>query len=211
MGTIANGSNDSDEVDQLLSKELLQLSFKDRNNIKEEIHGVWNPFPEEKENPESLTRALLDLDRELISIIRSNNSNGVQEEHIPSNREFKLAFLRCELFDVQKAAVRLIAYIKVIRGYCCCGGGVDGCVCGSFGCGRNGGGRIQSSKWFTKEEYTVLKKGIFQLMPYRDRSGRRVFVVTTDVYAHSLNTRVSHNISILLMYILCCVGLVALL
>ena len=46
-------------VDNLLSKELLQLSLKDRTAIQEEIHGVKCLAPEE--TPELLEASLIEL------------------------------------------------------------------------------------------------------------------------------------------------------
>jgi len=166
---------DEQEADRILAEELLQLSFDERNKIHEEIHGVRNAFLDSDEDSESMERYLYEMDGEVETTILEKIHRGLRLEHIPTNRKLRLTFLRCELYDVKKAAHRLVTYIRTAREQCSCGGGVAGCACGSVGDGETGG-RIQASKWFTKEEHSTLKKGIIQLMPYRDRSGRRVLI-----------------------------------
>jgi len=187
-----------EEADHILSEGLLRLSFRERNNISEEIHGVRDAFPEWKEHPEPMELSLLDMEMELESILLENNNyeHGLRLHHIPTNRQLRLSFLRCELYDAKKAAQRLVTYVRVVRGNCSCMGGIDGCTCGSFGNGENHG-RIQSSKWFTPGEYSSLKKGVIQFMPYRDRSGRRVLVVFSACFRLDIFTRVKIIIHLL--------------
>jgi len=179
-------------IDRILSDELLELSMTERNTITEEIHGVRDSFPEEKELPESLANSLNDLDAEIDSSLREHNDGrkrkftGLKPEHVPTNREFRLSMLRCELLDAKRAANRLLTYITLLRYACSCGRGVSGCNCGSFVAGNCG--RIQM-KWFTKEERAILKKGLVQLMPYRDRSGRRVLVIFSPIFKLIMRTR----------------------
>ena len=55
--------NDAKEVDDLLSKEMYNLTFADRNAISEEIHGVRCLAPEE--TPDLLRRSLVELQQHL--------------------------------------------------------------------------------------------------------------------------------------------------
>jgi hypothetical protein len=193
MGT---SERDDQEADRVLSGELLKLSFDERNKINEEMHGVRDDFPEFKEHPEATELSLLDMDCEIESILLNSEKNkcaGLQLEHIPTNREFRLAFLRCELHDATKAAHRLVRYIRLIRERCSCRGGVGGCACGCIEGGENGG-RIVATKWFTKEEYSVMKKGVIQLMPYRDRSGRRVVIPLSACFKLPIAMRVRFDV-----------------
>jgi len=188
MGT---SEHNDQETDRILSEELLKLSFDERNKINEEMHGVRDDFPEFKEHPEATELSLLDMECEIESILLNSENNkcaGLKLEHIPKNREFRLAFLRCELHDATKAAHRLVRYIRLIRERCSCRGGVAGCACGCIEGGENGG-RIVASKWFTKEEYSAMKKGVIQLMPYRDRSGRRVVIPLSACFKLSIVMR----------------------
>jgi hypothetical protein len=68
-----DNENDDREVDALLSKELLKLSFYDRSMIEEEIHGVRCMSP--AETPELLSTALKEFQYELNN--RLINNEGV--------------------------------------------------------------------------------------------------------------------------------------
>jgi hypothetical protein len=137
-----DNDNDDREVDALLSKELLKLSFYDRRMIEEEIHGVRCMAP--NETPELLSTALKEFQYELNNQLNSNDNN--EEEHDLSmmkaytciimyrenqnqknedvsssnssascppasacafyasyidTNEFRLRFIRCELFDIK--------------------------------------------------------------------------------------------------------------
>ncbi len=169
---------DEQETDRLLSEELLRLSFRERNEINEEIHGVRNPCPVNKEEPDFIELSLLDMDCEVESILGRTQDKanlGLRIEDVNNNRKLRLAFLRAELYDAKKAANRLVTFTRFIRAHCACGGGVAGCNCGSIG-DRDTGGRIITEKWFTREELSELKKGAIQLMPFRDQSGRRILI-----------------------------------
>ncbi len=182
-------------TDRMLSEKLLRLSFKERNRINEEIHGVSNPFPDEKEDPEALQLALWDMDNELERILE-NDTEGLKIEHMTANRAFRLSFLRVELFNIKKAATRLVTYTKLIRSQCACGGGVIGCNCGSTG-DRENGGRIIGEKWFTRDQYADLKKGTIQMVPFRDQSGRRVVAILSACFKIPAPTRVCQRVRFL--------------
>lgn len=179
------------ETDRLLSEELLRLSFRERNNINEEIHGVRNPYPVNKEEPEFIELSLLDMDCEVESILgRQDKANlGLRIHHVNNNRKLRLAFLRSELYDAKKAANRLVAFTRFIRARCACAGGVAGCNCGSIG-DRDTGGRIIAEKWFDRQELSELRKGAIQLMPFRDQSGRRILVALSVCFKIRNATRV---------------------
>ena len=158
-------------VDELLAKELLQLSVEDRNGIQEEIHGVRCLAKEE--TPEFIYNALRQLDFELnndesippsqkSAYIRSQELQMVQQHATYVNgTEFRLRILRCELFDVKKAARRMVNFLNYALEYF-----------GEYALVRP----IRISD-FTKSELKVFKtKGWFQFLPFRDRSGRRIFI-----------------------------------
>jgi hypothetical protein len=217
-------------VDELLSKEMLQLSVKDRNDIQEEIHGVKCLAVEE--TPELISKALKELSNEidrhipdsqkraylksLKPIIYNNNNNNNIRRHKSNNSninnscsnsdteddpqpdtettsssssspssdnnnnndhnnkndhnnnlsyihgdDFKLRFLRCDLFDVKKAAKRLVTYLDLL---------VE--IFGAYALKRP----ICLTD-FSKEELRHMRKGLIQMLPYRDRSGRRIIIV----------------------------------
>eukprot|EP00531_Pseudo-nitzschia_arenysensis_P001892 CAMPEP_0116146866 /NCGR_PEP_ID=MMETSP0329-20121206/17413_1 /TAXON_ID=697910 /ORGANISM="Pseudo-nitzschia arenysensis, Strain B593" /LENGTH=520 /DNA_ID=CAMNT_0003642683 /DNA_START=86 /DNA_END=1648 /DNA_ORIENTATION=- len=192
--------HDEQETDRLLSEELLRLDFRERNNINEEIHGVRNACPENKEDPEFIELALLDMDYEVESILerRKYEANfGLTIDHINSNRKLRLSFLRTELYDAKKAADRLVTFTRFVRDQCACGRGVAGCNCGCLG-DRDTGGRIIAEKWFTRQELSDLKKGAIQMMPFRDQSGRRVLVALSACFKIRNVTRLKMILYLLL-------------
>ena len=182
------------EVDHLLRDEMMQLSVRDRNKIFEEIHGVRCMAPDE--TPKFLERALLEIDSELAKIpiankkaflaataSRKNNSNqnnvcnnknhdknerkhgdccGVCSVNFVDSAEFRLRFLRCELFDAKKAAQRLVNYLELIT------------TMMPFKRGSELLKRPITLADFDEVEQSILRKGHLQLLPFRDRSGRRV-------------------------------------
>lgn len=157
--------------DDLLSREMMQLSLQARNDIQEEIHGVKCLAPEE--TPELLERSLVELETQIDMIVRSSASipniptrslilaRNLGDESYTNGRDFKLHILRCEMFDVRKAALRLCEYLDMIHSL--------------FGeeCLQR---KLNLHNDFTKEELRLIRKGYFQFLPFRDRSGRRIFV-----------------------------------
>jgi len=79
--------------------------------------------------------------------------------------EFRLKFLRCELFDARKAAIRMIKYLDLM---------VE--LFGLFALHR----KIKLSD-FSKHELQILRAGYFQIFPFRDRSGRRVMSIVGNM------------------------------
>jgi len=75
--------------------------------------------------------------------------------------DFRLRFLRCELFDVPKAVVRFLNYLNLAYE-----------LFGEVALHRQIG--IED---FTRREMRFVKKGFIQLLPYRDRAGRRVMAI----------------------------------
>lgn len=150
----ANGS-----LDNILSNQLLQLSLQDRNAINEEIHGVQTFAPEE--TSKMLTEALGKMDSEIEKI--SQKDAFVRSQEFPNtyvnSADFRLRFLRSDLFDVKKAANKMVTFLDLMSE-----------LFGDFALRR----QIQLSD-FSREEMQVFRTGHLQLLPYRDRSGRRIF------------------------------------
>jgi len=160
------------EVDDLLSKELYQLSVSDRNAVNEEIHGVRCMAPDE--TLELLKKSLLGLQQQLDTMPYKPAYDKAQAyaRHPATSATsyinttgFRLKFLRCELFDAAKAAIRLIKYLDLmIEMY------------GLFALQR----KIELTD-FSKHELQILRAGYFQMFPFRDRSGRRVMCIVGNM------------------------------
>lgn len=166
---------DTKAADTLLSQEMMNLSMNDRNDIQEEIHGVKCLAIEE--SPEYLEAALRDLAYTIDELTPNYEKQAyLQSQQPPQNgpnrdyrsyptyvneADFRLRFLRCELFDIRKAAQRMLKFLDIAKE-----------LFGEYALRRP----IRLSD-FSKEELRYMKKGRYQVLPNRDRSGRRVFVM----------------------------------
>lgn len=155
------------------SKAQLNLSFNDRNAINEEIHGVSCMAPEE--SPELINSALYGLNLELNTIQEKSAYNRAQEMYrtggggvgqhgYVNTNAFRLRFLRCELFDTKKAAARMVKYLDLMYN-----------TFGPYALTRP----VRLSD-LSREEMSFLRGGDYQLLAYRDRSGRRLLCIVTN-------------------------------
>ena len=167
--------DDPIQVDGVLTEELMKLSFQARNNFQEEIHGVRCLAPEE--TPELLCSSLDQLQyvidheiptHEKRAYLRSQHPQpGNKQRTYVNSTEFRLRFLRCELFDVSKAALRLVRFLDLVLE-----------LYGDYALQRS----IRLSD-FSKQELKHIRKGRYQFLPFRDRggiAGRRVLAVFPD-------------------------------
>ena len=162
-----NATTATATADSIFAKALTDLSLNDRTAIEDEIHGVTCMAVEE--TPHLLEHSLIDFESELHKINPKPAYDKAQQLLLVSYREssccyitekkFRLRFLRCELFNVQKAAERFISYLDFVAE-----------VYGEYALQRP----ISMSD-FSREEMSFLREGSFQLLPYRDLSGRRIF------------------------------------
>lgn len=179
-------ATNTEDVNELLSQELLKMSLHDRTDVQEEIHGVQCLSVEE--SPELVQRALQDFQKQLDALPdfkkktyiqiasvakeaknqhRRNHSSQIQPPPPPKHyaiddKDFRLRFLRAELFDSKRAVLRFVNYFEFVHEF--------------WGFGIVSQRQIRLSD-FSKEELKFFKKGYFQLLPFRDRSGRRVVVI----------------------------------
>ena len=203
-----------DVVDEMLAKAMLKLSFDERNAVNEELHGVkCLAIPE---NPEFLSRALEDFQREidktetnassvskkaynmillrrekeeernrtrLVSSSDKTSIAAVSETVYTKNHyaidddDFRLRFLRVELFDVQKAVNRFLAYLNLAHKFW-----------GEIALERP----IYLKDLLADEDVRkILKQGFHQILPFRDRSGRKIIVCFLDDRIHTQSEEVS--------------------
>ncbi|VEU41737.1 unnamed protein product [Pseudo-nitzschia multistriata] len=160
---------DPTSIDNMLAQEFLSLSFHDRNKINEEVHGVLCCSP--AETPELIAESIEKLDKELrlipgsekemysLSQSRFGRKNSSEEGgSYVNDKEFRLRFLRAELFDARMAASKMVAFLHV--------------VCDLFG--EYALQRPIRLSDFTEPELHTFRTGNLQLLPFRDRSGRRI-------------------------------------
>jgi hypothetical protein len=129
------GELDPNVIDKVLSNEFSKCSFQDRESISEEVHGVRCMAPEE--NIDMANASLWQLSKELDLICQSSSSNNNSNNNKNNNAssaykrsqqlgqqsitgtyvnsiDFRLKFLRCELFNARKAAIRIISYLQLL-------------------------------------------------------------------------------------------------
>jgi hypothetical protein len=156
---------DPEAVDHLLSEELKGLSFQKRTQIHEEIHGVRTFAVEE--TPEIIQTALQKLSDELGSIPVSEKQAYHQapvNSYIHGD-DFRLRFLRADLMDATKAAHRMVKFLDLLVEY-------FGPVVLT---------RPVRMSDLGKDATEVLRAGqTMQMLPFRDRSGRRILTCVTD-------------------------------
>ena len=188
--------NHSDiKLDDLIAQDFNNLSFQDRNAINEEMHGVSSLSPEE--TPEMVADAVHRLSLELDAINHKPsydksqqwNSNspsmgidcsrsvynynvdtlsaGTHSTYV-NTLDFRLRFLRADLFDAKKAAKRLVNFLAMVMDLY---DGNEELLRRPIG--------LNDLK--SKEEKDYLKLGNHQLLPFRDRSGRRVIAMVPDM------------------------------
>jgi predicted RNase H-like nuclease (RuvC/YqgF family) len=184
----------SRDIDNLLSKELQSLSIELRTKVQEEVHGVANLCPEE--NPVMIEEALNSMQQHLDEIQDKHLYDQLSPLSYLHTREWRLKFLRCELYDCKMAAERLVRFTEYMQQE------YDMEVlerplrlsdletkCGSRG----------------KEVMKGFKSGNTQLLPFRDRSGRRVLAAHLKGSALDAETRVGSSVRVWNGVILQCI------
>lgn len=146
----------------LLAKELNELSVQERDLISDEIHGVRGVICPE-ETPEMLEKSLAELSMELSCLPPTTTKQAYEEslkypESYIHTDDFRLIFLRVELFDAHKAAVRMMKYLDLIN----------------WAFGKKVLQRDISLADFDNKGREYLRAGYQQIFPGMDRSGRRV-------------------------------------
>jgi len=182
-----------DEVEDLMSKEMMQLSMESRLHIQDEIHGVGCMAPEE--TPKLLATSLEKMRNELDHVVPLEQKRSYLRAKIQYPRsyvhgdDFKLRFLRYDLFDVSKAAVRMAYFIDLLSD-----------IYGEYALERP----IRLSD-FSKQELAGLRKGRMQLLAERDRggagTGRRIFVIFPDKEWEDMPAEIRHKIFIYIMWV----------
>ena len=102
-----------DHVGYLINKQMLKYDINQRNAIYEEVHGVGSLSPEE--SPAMIENSLKALDRELEAIPAKQRLAYDRSKQTPHSYvhtpNFRLRFLRAELFDAQRAANRMTLFL----------------------------------------------------------------------------------------------------
>ncbi|KAL3904380.1 MAG: hypothetical protein SGARI_004946, partial [Bacillariaceae sp.] len=151
-----------EDVENLLAKELYQMSIDERSKIQDEIHGVDSMAT--TETPKLIQESLDKLQEEIDSFkgckTAYENALMAGSTYVTSD-EFRLKFLRAEFFDPAKAAARFLQNTQnLFRWF------------GSVALRRP----LRYSD-LTTADVALLKNGMLQLLNSRDRAGRLVLIV----------------------------------
>ena len=163
------------DVDSMLAQDLNTLSLQDREKVYEEIHGV-NSVTEETEA--LINQSLFHLERAIQRIQDKEAYNlainkSVQSKNYIESSKFRLMFLRCENFDVDSAASRLVLYLERMLTYF----------------GPDVLGRPLYYSDLNEDSQQYLEAGVHHLVPNeRDSSGRALFV---NMYLQAANIETS--------------------
>jgi hypothetical protein len=149
---------DHRSVETELAQELNQMSFVSRNEMNEEIHGLRTILPDETQEMIASKISKLDMELNMLSHKPSYEKAMRFSSRYVHSVEFKLRFLRAEVFDPKSAAVRLEKYLSYTMEHF----------------GEEALKRPINLNDLDKEEHDILKAGNFQILPCRDRSGRRI-------------------------------------
>lgn len=165
-GAFKIGVDPDQHFEDVLSKELLQLSVKDRNHIQEETHGVRCMAVEETPRlvEDSLSKLVIELDENIPNAQKRAYLLSQQRpasKAFVNSRDFRMRFLRCELFDYKLAAERVVRVCDSLLN-----------LFGWYALERP----VRLSD-FSNAELKVIRKGRIQPLPFRDRSGRRITVL----------------------------------
>ncbi|CAJ1962887.1 unnamed protein product [Cylindrotheca closterium] len=112
-GPVPHNASDPENADFLIATQLAKLSVADREKVYNDVHGIPDDCVEE--TPELIHNSLWGLQHE-IDILPDKKAYNIAERLNPKythDREFRLAFLRCEKFDCQKAALRFVRHFQM--------------------------------------------------------------------------------------------------
>lgn len=100
-----------DAVDSMVAKEMSSLSMKDRDKVYSDVHGVSATV---EETPDLVRHSLILMQEEL-NKLEDIPAYYMAKEMDPAyvqDENFRLMFLRADLFDAKKAAERLGLHFK---------------------------------------------------------------------------------------------------
>lgn len=188
-------------IDKFWARELHAMDAEEREVITNEIHGVKSTRAVE-ETPESIETAVRDFRTFLEDNIEEELDNGdsivpavtkdaykrglyeLRSDYITS-KPFLLKFLRICHYDMEQAALRYFRYLDLLY----------------LLFGDHSLMRPLALTDLTKREFRYLRKGQMQLLPSRDRAGRRIFAFSgcDDL---NFNIREKYRVNIYLVDVL---------
>jgi hypothetical protein len=167
-------------INELLSREMAHLTMEEKRDIDDEVHGFYSRHPSPGGDPpmEHRCRHLEDFQNEIDKMDARDKWSYLRACSIQEGRvaltmmdpggndstlhvlkeDYQLRFLRTTIYDVKKAALRYCRWLDLLVDYF--------------------GEEVLTRPIFLtdldEDSCSVLKKGMIQLLPGRDRSGRRI-------------------------------------
>ncbi|CAJ1939496.1 unnamed protein product [Cylindrotheca closterium] len=152
-----------DVVDSIIAAELSKLSVEDREKAYLDIHGVSQP---KDESPDLIQSSLMEMETAMKELANREAYDLAKsmDPHYVMNDEFRLKFLRADLFNAKKAAIRLCRHFQLKMDL--------------FGADKLALDITQDD--LGKEEMDVLYSGYGRILPQHDQTGRLVNVLIAN-------------------------------
>ncbi|KAG7348480.1 hypothetical protein IV203_017185 [Nitzschia inconspicua] len=162
-------------VDELLAAEMSRLSLREKYQLDLDIQGKNMLAAIEPPQLSSMGLQALEAELQTLKDTKFYDLALSLNSKMVASREFKLRFARAEMFDPTKAAIRLEKYLQIIYE--------------NFG--QQGLLRPILLLDLDKAERDLLKAGTTQILPCRDRAGRRIIARLASLGTkHSMKQKV---------------------
>jgi hypothetical protein len=155
---------------------LNQMSREERSDALNDLHGVADEIIE---TPDYITAKKREMSIALLSLIATMGSEESRafRNALRMSRDYvdglKLRFLRCDRFDANMAATRMILFFSRKAELF----------------GEEKLAQDIKLKDLSEEESDALQNGLMQLLPLRDRAGRAILLVDERVNVMYANTK----------------------
>jgi hypothetical protein len=160
-------------AEEVLAAELAEMSVTERDKITFEIHGISTEVFDE--TPEIVELALNKFEDHIKKVPTRKKDAYEKAKYIDpdyvNDREFRIMFLRSELFDSKKAALKMVKHFTIKREL--------------FGNGEILCRDIRQSD-LNEEDMKTLHSGFFQVLPNRDAAGRAVVIFAPQQKTYSV-------------------------
>jgi hypothetical protein len=154
------------EIDDMLSRDMNKLSVQEREIALHDVHGIVDREMS-NESPERVASSLDALESELARIKKGTAyelAERKSKEYV-ANPSFRLTFLRADLFNEKDAAQRMIRYFEEKLPL--------------FGEERLTKDIVLED--LDEEDMKTMQSGYAQVLPEKDRSGRKIIAIMTGL------------------------------
>jgi hypothetical protein len=175
-GMSVNMKQVASDTDTQLAQELHQLTLQEREQVSEDIHGVSKITDED---PYFVDHCLLQMDMEFRRLKKHKKDTSAYDSALflaprfVMGRDFRLMFLRAESFDPEKALNRMVQHFESKLELF----GLDKLV------------KPITQEDLHEDAKDALRTGFLQLLPIKDRSGRKIIFIAPKYH----NTKANLN------------------